>query len=644
MGRGAAANGNGRAVLSQGALSSMTRYEQPRPRRQGLRLVGRILLWVVGVLTMVAASLGGGVYLFFHESVKAVVARSPEAQIAARQLNIALPNQPAVALVIGHDKRFGERGPSRSDTVMMLRVDPETEAVSMLSFPRDLDVPILCQPGVVRFQGKINAAFSECGVSGTLNTVRALTNVPINYLITVNFRAFKQVVNTLGGVWIDVDRRYFNDNSGLGAGFRYATIDIRPGYQRLNGSNALDFVRYRHGDNDLYRSARQQLFVKAVKEQLSDSVGAFDLPRIVGAVTQNVQIVKGGNKVLSGTEVLEYAVLAYKLPPGHFFQSRIGGLTESFQAEYKLSTDPANIQDAVRDFVSPDVEAPEKAAAVALGRKLPARRAPRPREVSVVVLNGNGVEGAAASASYLLSERGYQTLSPPGNAPANAPPPRTRYFRTEIYYDPARAKGKLAAQGLANLFGSAHVTRGIPPGHLRRLAGGAMTLIVVGQTFHNTLAPAPIDKTPPRRPANVRKDPKESAALLRSVRRRLDFRLMVPTIVERGSNLDTDQPLRIYKINKEHKALRLVFRLNATEYWGIQQTDWDGAPVLSDKSFTHRLKDGRTYDFYYSGPQLHMVVLRYRGATYWVVNTLVDTLSNETMIAIAKGLKPLPAK
>jgi hypothetical protein len=90
----------------------------------------------------------------------------------------------------------------------------------------------------------------------------------------------------------------------------------------------------------------------------------------------------------------------------------------------------------------------------------------------------------------------------------------------------------------------------------------------------------------------------------------------------------------------KHKAVRLVFRTGSNEYWGIQETDWDGAPALADKSFRHDL-GGREFDLYYTDSRLHMVVLRANGATYWVVNTLLDSLSNETMLAIAKGLKPL---
>ena len=74
---------------------------------------------------------------------------------------------------------------------------------------------------------------------------------------------------------------------------------------------------------------------------------------------------------------------------------------------------------------------------------------------------------------------------------------------------------------------------------------------------------------------------------------------------------------------------------------GSRRPNWDGAPALADKSFRHDL-GGREFDLYYSGSHLHMVVLRTRTARrYWVVNTLLDSLSNETMLAIAKGLKPL---
>ena len=145
----------------------------------------------------------------------------------------------------------------------------------------------------------------------------------------------------------------------------------------------------------------------------------------------------------------------------------------------------------------------------------------------------------------------------------------------------------------------------------------------------------------PRQAPFIRVDRGPGDELLRPLRPKIPFTLMVPTVLERSSTTDSTKPVRMYWMKKDHKAVRLVFHTGANDYWGIEETDWVDAPALSDTSFRHILGDGRTYDFYYSSPHLHMVVLRANGASYWVVNSLLDTLSNETMIAIAKGLKPL---
>jgi hypothetical protein len=151
---------------------------------------------------------------------------------------------------------------------------------------------------------------------------------------------------------------------------------------------------------------------------------------------------------------------------------------------------------------------------------------------------------------------------------------------------------------------------------------------------------------PERQKPSVRFDPAPGRELLLPLRGKVEFPLMVPTVLESSSTPDTsggDEPVRLYRIAPDHKGVRLVFRTGGGEFWGIQQTDWPDAPVLDDKSFTQRLSDGRRYQLYYSGAHLHMVALRLDDRSYWVVNTLLDRLSNETMLAIAKGLKPLGA-
>jgi polyisoprenyl-teichoic acid--peptidoglycan teichoic acid transferase len=632
IGRGAAANGNGQAAYPPSPLSPVTLYRQPQPPPRSRRsLAVRIAGWAGLVLLVVIAGVAGGGYLYAHETVAALAPESHAEREAAKTLDLPLPGQPATALVIGYDRRDDEANgtPSRSDTLMLLRADPSGKTISLLSFPRDMTVEIHC-PGRTPYTGKINTAFTFCGPRATVETVRSLTGLPINYIITVNFRGFRQLVDKVGGVWVDVDRRYFNDVSGPAG---YATINLHPGYQLLNGYQALDYVRYRHTDSDLFRVARQQLFVRALKDQVKHAFSAKKLPAVVRVVRNNVTVGQGGGKNVSLSTILSYAALAYDLPPGHVFQSRIEGL----EGYADLTTSSENLQRAVQQFAHPDVEAPKKATAVALGEKVKLK-APPPRETTVTALNGNGISGSASNASYLLGQRGYQILTPPNGIPANAP--SFDYFRTKVFFDRGVAGAKLAAQRVANLFGSADVAK--MPAGIRALSNDAMLVAVVGQTFHGSLAAAPVDQTPKRQEANVVPGASASLDVLRERQRRVRFPLMVPTVIERSSWIDRERPVRMYRIDpdRKHKAVRLVYRMGSNEYWGVQMTDWDDAPVLSSRSFVRNI-GGRRYELYYDGPRLHMVVLRTRKGTYWVINTLLDRLSNETMIAIAKGLRPV---
>jgi LCP family protein required for cell wall assembly len=646
IGRGAEVNGNGRAVLPPGALTPVSLYRQPPPPKRGLAAqVGRFFLWLFVTVLMLVCGLVGGFYLWAHESAAALQAHSVDAKRAQARLDeVPDAKHAAIALVIGYDHRAGDgSAPSRSDTMMLIRADPVTKTISLLSFPRDLIVPIWC-PGkgggaaVASGSGRINSAYAYCGSSGALETVRHLTRLPVNYLISVNFLGFISVVNKLGGVWMDVDRRYFNKNVGTSL-TNFANINLQPGYQRLTGKQALDFVRYRHTDSDLFRLARQQQFVSAARQRIAKSIGTTSLVTIVNTIAHHhyIEIGVGGSGQFSLNTVYSYAKFAYGLPSGHLFQVKIGGI----EGQNELTTSTTNIDDAVQSFLNPDVSASTTATEVALGLKIRKRkRTIPPRQVTLTALNGNGRSGSASNASYLLHQKGYSTLLPPGNQNANAP--NWNYFHSKIYFDPARpANGKLAAQQVAKLVGSADVEA--MPGNIKPLSNGALLVVVVGSTFHDQLAPGVVSQPPTRHPPNVRRDPGETRSTLFKYRKRLPFTVEYPTRLERSSYLDSgygETPLRIYPLEGQ-PTVRLTFRTGSAEYWGIQETRWADAPALADKSLTQRV-GGREFDLYYSGSDLHMVVLRDNGATYWVVNTLLNSLSNETMLAIARGLRPLP--
>jgi LCP family protein required for cell wall assembly len=147
--------------------------------------------------------------------------------------------------------------------MMLLRLDPNQAATSILSLPRDLKVQI---PGYGT--DKLNAAYSDGGPTLTVKAITGLTGLQINHVININFGGFRDVVNAIGCVYVDVDRRYYHSNLGLAVGQRYAEINIEPGYQKLCGTDALNYVRYRHTDSDLVRAARQQSFLRQAKDQI----------------------------------------------------------------------------------------------------------------------------------------------------------------------------------------------------------------------------------------------------------------------------------------------------------------------------------------------------------------------------------------
>ena len=379
VGRGATVNGNGKAVYPPGppptTITEVTRYRQPPPpTATGLGLFRRILLITLVIVSAIVIGGVGGGYLYSHHIVAGLRAHTAGVVKASHALDVPVANKAAIALVIGYDHRAGveSQRPSLSDTLMLIRADPQTKTISLLSFPRDLDVPIYCGATPITVD-RINSAYSRCNAKGTLLTIKHLTGLPVNYLITVNFHGFKQVVDTLGGIWMDVDRRYYNKNTGSYLD-NYANINLQPGYQKLSGQNALDFVRFRHTDSDLTRVARQQEFVRAFKEQVAHSLSYTSIPHLVSTITKNIEVGEGGH-ALQLNQVISYALFAQGLPGGHLFQEKIENVTCTIGCTASTS----DIQAAVDRFQNPDVQAPNRRRTAPRSGRRSRRRLRRPR-------------------------------------------------------------------------------------------------------------------------------------------------------------------------------------------------------------------------------------------------------------------------
>ena len=288
-----------------------------------------------------------------------------------------------------------------------------------------------------------------------------------------------------------------------------------------------------------------------MKERLSSSFKLTAIPKLTGVLRKNVKIGKGGNKALDPDEMRAWAFFAIELPAGGVFQSKIGGLSGYAQ----LTTDPSNIQAAVEEFQSPDVNAGEKATAAALGQrpKIAGSRAPAPGRTSIVVLNGNGITGSAANASYLLGRRGYRILPPPEGVLANAP---SRAFRTSGLLRSAAARLAAAAAGGWPTCSALRTSRAMTP-LIAPFANTAMLVVVVGADLPRHARARTCRPHARTQPPNVVRNPSATLGSLRAVRRKAGFPLMVLSLVERSSTVHYENGTRLYWMNKEHKAVRL---------------------------------------------------------------------------------------
>jgi polyisoprenyl-teichoic acid--peptidoglycan teichoic acid transferase len=192
----------------------------------------------------------------------------------------------------------------------------------VLSIPRDLSVTI---PGHGSGQ-KINSSFEFGGPRLTVKTIKKLfedatgDKFPINNVLVVSFNTFRRAVDYIGGVYVDVDRRYFNDNS---AGPHYATINVKPGYQMLKGQDALDYVRYRHTDSDLVRAARQQDFISQARDMagFKKLLSVGDRDRLARAFSRYFQYDKNFTKTKEIFSLLKLGLfLAQQHPDVHKLQ------------------------------------------------------------------------------------------------------------------------------------------------------------------------------------------------------------------------------------------------------------------------------------------------------------------------------------
>jgi LCP family protein required for cell wall assembly len=362
----------------------------------------RVLLAGVVVLVVAAAIVARTIQGEAELIVDSFAQKTPEAAETRGALSGVERGKPQTLLLIGDDTRHDEPG-QRSDTMILVRLDPDAKATTMLSLPRDLAVDI---GGSTR---KLNESFTG-GAGPLITKLKSILSTPgepfeIHHYVTIGFTAFSQAVNAFGCFYADIDRRYFNDNAPpTGGGPRYAEIDVKSGYQRLCGEDALQYVRFRHVDNDLVREARQSHYLAEARGQIAASSLLLRQQELAKTILQYVTTDIDTTRGLLGVVGLGLDV--------------VGRSTDRVELEVtdagaNLATTPAALAQAARDFLhpkeSPAGSAPSSAAGSAKPRK---PRRVRTRKVATTRTDLDAARSAVRDAGIDRTFRGAPVYVP----------------------------------------------------------------------------------------------------------------------------------------------------------------------------------------------------------------------------------------
>jgi len=343
--------------------------------------------------------------------------------------------EPVNLLILGSDKRYREKDdPGRSDTLMILHIDFNKKKVYLVSIPRDSRV------NIPRYgMNKINAAYAFGGPRLSISTVEDFTDLKINHYVQIDFRGFKQMVDALGGIDVDV-KETINNRS------RQYRMYIPKGTQRMDGELALNYVRYRHGDSDFKRAERQQNFLTALTSNVLRWKSAWKIPRLIGIMSKNVEtdLTMGQMSRIGGfvRQVKKKNIETITVPGSTGMRN---GASYVFPNEAAVNAIVATMKKGGSfDKLKSQIESGKINSVV--------------KKARITILNGTGVSGLAGRTKVKLKKKGFRIVRV-GTAS------KSNYVNTEILvssgnlgtakslkrYLPGTTKIKISKNGLSGI-------------------------------------------------------------------------------------------------------------------------------------------------------------------------------------------------
>lgn len=432
----AAAGGGGAAIPpGDGVVEA---GEEPRPRRRLKRwlialgiVLGVVVVAALGYVLYIALAINDAFDKAHVDptpyTVYTVNEQGTPVAVPTEQLAQFLPNwdqkDPVTLLLIGIDYRNGDEEPARSDSIIVMRIDPETKAVTMMSLPRDLLVTI---PGYG--DDKINAAFAYGedertggGPALLAETISYNLNIQINYFVTVDFSGFRKIIDTLGGITVDVDAP-IKDDQYPSEDFGLTRVYFPAGLQSMDGETALRYARTRHGDNDIARSERQQQVLMAMRERGSK----LNIDLLLNARSLIESMGDSFRTDLSFNQILALANLARDVDPAGIARVNLwqeGALIEhnpEFDGDaFYMELDWGIAGDLFAEYfpmktaaASPPATSPEApGAASPTERSTAGAVAGSNLDIPIIVRDDTSTNTGGAIAAGILEDAGFTTIS-----------------------------------------------------------------------------------------------------------------------------------------------------------------------------------------------------------------------------------------
>ncbi|GEB35632.1 MULTISPECIES: LCP family protein [Brevibacillus] len=316
-----------------------------------MRIWKRVLLLMLVVIATTAGYYGYSFYEFAQniQAPNVVTPAPPDGGAATKAAEIPeWDGQERVnILLMGVDRRgMKNNGLPRSDSMMLVSIDPASKRYDLFSILRDTYVDI---PG--NGSSRINSAIVDGGPELAMKTVSQFTGLPVDRYVITDFEGFKALIDAVGGVEIDVEKNmYYHDPTDKGV----YDINLKKGVQQLDGNKALQYVRFRHdATSDYTRTERQRKLLAAVASQMKSGTSLIQLPSILKQVAPYIQT------NISSMDMLKLSALGLKLDtmqPGNYQLPPMGMFRESHKAGAVLIPDVDQIQSFIQEKLEPPTE------------------------------------------------------------------------------------------------------------------------------------------------------------------------------------------------------------------------------------------------------------------------------------------------